>query len=389
MPQTAIRERRSAAVATSQEDLLLKTHFLAAGRRRSTRSRAKRGHRRPGRLRRARRGRLQRARGARRRRASQARLPQDATCPTTASSTSSATSRSATSPALDRASNGATHRPHDLRGHLGAGAAGQRGGARGRRGDRQHLRLAVPRGQGRRARADARSSARATTSPTSSSATSSAARTSSSSTATASSIDQDGELIARGAAVRGGADRLRHRPRRRRSAARLRDARHRAAPPRPRGPTVRRCSATARGAGAPRRRPRSAARARSRSSPEAEVYAALCARPARLRRQERLRARRARPLRRDRLGAGRAASRSTRSGAERVACAVMPSPYSSEGTQRDARTLAEQPRRRALRARRSSRRCAAYDEVLAERVRRAPSPASPRRTSRRASAATC
>ena len=78
-------------------------------------------------------------------------------------------------------------RPHDLRGHLGAGAAGQRRGARRRRGDREHLGLAVPHGQGRRARADARSSAPATTSPTSSSATSSAARTSSSSTATASS----------------------------------------------------------------------------------------------------------------------------------------------------------------------------------------------------------
>ena len=50
---------------------------------------------------------------------------------------------------------GTTHRPHDLRGHLGAGPAGQRRGAGGRGGDRQHLRLALPPRQGRRARADA------------------------------------------------------------------------------------------------------------------------------------------------------------------------------------------------------------------------------------------
>ena len=60
----------------------------------------------------------------------------------------------------------------------------------------------------------------------------------------------------------------------------------------------------------------------------------------RLRREERLPARRARPLRRHRLDARRRSSPSTRSGADRVTCVVMPSRYSSEGTQSDARALA-------------------------------------------------
>ena len=73
-------------------------------------------------------------------------------------------------------------------------------------------------------------------------------------------------------------------------------------------------------------------------------------------------------------------------GAERLTCVVMPSPYSSDETQADARAIAAQPRRRADRApdragdarlRRSARR---------ELERRA---GSPPRTSRRGSAATC
>ena len=47
-------------------------------------------------------------------------------------------------------------RPDDLRGHLGARAADDRRGAGRRAADRQHLRLALPRRQGRRARADDR-----------------------------------------------------------------------------------------------------------------------------------------------------------------------------------------------------------------------------------------
>ena len=47
------------------------------------------------------------------------------------------------------------HRPDDLRGHLAARAAGDRPRARRRAADREHLRVAVPRRQGPRARGDA------------------------------------------------------------------------------------------------------------------------------------------------------------------------------------------------------------------------------------------
>ena len=76
-------------------------------------------------------------------------------------------------------------RPDGLRGHLGAGPARERRGAGRRRGDREHLRLAVP----PRTRAPSGSgcscSAPGTASPTWRSATWSAGRTSSCSTATA------------------------------------------------------------------------------------------------------------------------------------------------------------------------------------------------------------
>ena len=75
-------------------------------------------------------------------------------------------------------------------------------------------------------------------------------------------------------------------------------------------------------------------------------------------------------------------------GAERVACAVMPSPHSSEETQRDARAACGEPRHRAVRALARAgdgqlrrRRCG--------RCSTAASRGSPRRTSRRGSAATC
>ena len=77
-------------------------------------------------------------------------------------------------------------RADDLRGHLGAGPARQRRGARRRGGDRQHLGVALPPRQGGRARAHADPARPRLRSPTSSTATSSVARTSSSSTATAS-----------------------------------------------------------------------------------------------------------------------------------------------------------------------------------------------------------
>ena len=74
-------------------------------------------------------------------------------------------------------------------------------------------------------------------------------------------------------------------------------------------------------------------------------------------------------------------------GPERVTCVSMPSPYSSEGTRADARAIAanlgvdfmEIPIADAMEA---------YDDDARRGVRRAASPTSPRRTSRRASAAT-
>ena len=84
---------------------------------------------------------------------------------------------------------------------------------------------------------------------------------------------------------------------------------------------------------AARRRRRGAARAGGRGLRRAVPRAA------RLLREERLRARRARALRRDRLDA-RGADRRRCARADRVTAVVMPSRYSSEGTQSDARELA-------------------------------------------------
>ena len=75
-------------------------------------------------------------------------------------------------------------------------------------------------------------------------------------------------------------------------------------------------------------------------------------------------------------------------GAERVTCVTMPSPYSSPGTQADARALAQNLGTDLLELP-ISEPMQAYDELLRRRLRRAASPTSPRRTCRRASAATC
>ena len=74
--------------------------------------------------------------------------------------------------------------------------------------------------------------------------------------------------------------------------------------------------------------------------PEAEVYAALVARHARLRREERLQARRDRAVGRDRLHA-RAADRRRRARARLRDAVTMPSRYSSSGTRDDAKVLAD------------------------------------------------
>ncbi len=90
-------------------------------------------------------------------------------------------------------------RADDLRGLLGRGAAGlDRGGRRGRA-DRQPVGLSLPPRQGPRARGDVRRSGLVPTAPPSPSATWSAARTSWSSTDTASSLDRDGDVLARAA----------------------------------------------------------------------------------------------------------------------------------------------------------------------------------------------
>ena len=122
-------------------------------------------------------------------------------------------------------------------------------------------------------------------------------------------IDQDGAVLARGAAVRGGADALHDRPARGRGRA---AARH--APPRERAPpAARRTRRRAAGVHASRALDRAAAASRAGVGGELRRHArprggglrGAAHRAARLRREERLRARGARALGRDRLRARR------------------------------------------------------------------------------------
>ena len=148
-------------------------------------------------------------------------------------------------------------------------------------------------------------------------------------------LDDEGEVLARARRIRGGAARRRRRPGRggRTTAARRAPARARA-----------RAHRGARAGGGDRRAARadgaraSEARAAARR-PRADAARARAG-PARLRDEERLRGRRARPLRRDRLGAHRRALRRG-ARAERVHGVSMPSRYSSEGTRSDAARAAE------------------------------------------------
>ena len=207
--------------------------------------------------------RLQLDRGPRRRR-DRGRLPQEPPPQLRASSTSSATSSPAPSRRRSR-STALGGRPDDLRGRLGAGAAG-RGGGRGRRAaDRQPLGLPLPPRQGPRAGGD----------------------------------------------VRRALPRLRRllrllQPGRRPGRARLRRPEPRHRPRRQRHRPRRPVRGGAAGLRGPPRRAGTAGRAARR--PRRGLRGAD-PRPPRLRRQERLRARRRRPLRRDRLGAGRDARR--------------------------------------------------------------------------------
>ena len=165
-------------------------------------------------------------------------------------------------------------RAHDLRGHLGARAARDRRGAGGRPGDREPVRLALPRGQGPRARADAR--AARPRQRRRGRVLQPGRRPGRARLRRPQRRDRPGRRDARArAAVRGGARLLHARPRRRRG-RRLRDT----APPR------RRARASARDARRPRRRARpeprrraaadrSAATRRRLLRPEEEVYSAL------------------------------------------------------------------------------------------------------------------
>ena len=188
----------------------------------------------------------------------------------------------------------------DLRGRLAAGPAGDRPRARRRA---AHRRTSPRRrSTSARPRSARRCSSRAlaTRARSSPSATSSAARTSSSSTGTRSCSTTRGEVVARAPGLRRAPPRRRHRARRSPIGRRLRDVRRREldrsreTPPRSRS-----SSSSAR-----RRRRTSAAGAIAPFEPALEqMRLALDARPARLRREERVRRGRRRRLRRDRLGA--------------------------------------------------------------------------------------
>ena len=164
------------------------------------------------------------------------------------------------------------------------------------------------------------------------------------------------------------------------AAARLRDAGHRPAaralaerasrvlPP----AAVRRLAASA-DAGADARPP--AGRCAEPLAPvEAEVYAALTLGLRDYVAEERLRARRARALRRDRLGARRVPRRRRARRRARERRRSCPRRYSSSATQEDARALAAALGVAASTSCRSSPSMDAYAETLGERVRRAASP---------------
>ena len=348
------------------EDLLLKTHFLdAAGAALEELAAAHARDRRAGRLPRARRRRLQLRRGAGRR----ARWPavyRKIHLPNYGVFDEQRYFQAGERPGDLRAER-RDARPHDLRGHLGARAARHLRGARRRRGDREPVRLALPRRQGRRARADARPARPRQPRRGAVLQHRRAARTSWCSTATAWPSTRTGEVLARApqfeealtlCTVDPGAV----------AAARLRDPRHRAAVQRERAsgrPAPARLADLDVPAEAERgRRPggRACWRPRRRSTPRcAPGCATTCARTA--------------------SSAWCSASpagstrrwwrcwRSTRSGAERVTCVIMPSPYSSEGTQRRRPRDRREPRHRAARAVDRGRRWSGYDELLARAVR--------------------
>ncbi len=135
------------------DDLLLKTHFVDAAGDALQRGRGgHRGHRGPDRLPRAGRRRLQLA-GGRLRREGPGDLPQGV--PAQLRRLRRAPLLPGGHAAGHSGAERHRHRPDRVRGHLGAGAAGHHRRAVRRAGDREHLRLPLPPGQAVRARADA------------------------------------------------------------------------------------------------------------------------------------------------------------------------------------------------------------------------------------------
>ncbi|MEJ7715331.1 MAG: hypothetical protein WKF40_06345 [Thermoleophilaceae bacterium] len=274
---------------------------------------------------------------------------------------------------------------------MGARAARVRRGARRRdAADRQPLGLALPRRQGRRARARCSSSARATTSCVVAFCNLVGGQDELVFDGHSLVIDHEGTVLAR---APGSSRRtllvadvdpraaIGRAPARRAAGARAGAAsRRRALAVLELEREARRRRSAVRAGGAPWRR----STAEPRSTPRScSACATTCDKNGFDRR-------RARPLGRHRLGADGVRSPSTRSGPSACTAAIMPSPLLHvRDAQDDARAPRRQPRGRLPSSSPSSRPIERLRGDAGGRLRRAASPTSPRRTSRRAPAATC
>ena len=263
------------------------------------------------------------------------------TCPTTASSTSSATSRAAPRPAIFEL-NGI---PIGLSICEDIWEPGPPAMTEALAGAQVIVNLSASPyrvGYGHAPRAHARAARRRQPGRGRVRATPSAARTSSSSTGTASPSTRTARILARCPQFEESLTLCTIDPREVAS-ARLRDTRHRAnvrrqrrAAPIAEPPVVHMASLEV----VRRRRRPSAARSRRPARARGGGLRRAAHRPARLRAQERLRARRARPLGRHRLRAGRPASRSTRSARSGSRACRCPRPTRARARRADARAIA-------------------------------------------------
>ena len=355
------------------EDLLLKTTLPGRRRRRASGARGPDpGDRRRGGLPGEGRGRLQQRRGAGRRRRG-GHLPQDVPAELRG------LRRAALLPVRrrggDRRAERRADRAQHLRGHLGAGPAGDDRGARGRAGDPEPVRLPLSPRRGRRARAHA-DPARGGQ-PHGRGLREHGGRPGRARLRRPQPRDRPGRPDpGQGAAVRGGAHHLHHRPARDHGRT---AARH--APPRERAKaTARRTRRRATGVHAGEHQHRGQRRARAglrragrHAGPRGGGLRRAAHRPARLRGEERLRARGDRALRRDRLRAGRARGRGrARPGAGHVRVDALPLLERGHAKRR-ARDRRE-PRRRLPRDRHRAarwtrtRRCCARPSTAASRT---------------------